>query len=118
MRFGFLLSSVPTAVLSQHSLSLCTGAKTTAIDSLDFSSKQVAIEFVGLNPFYKQGFPYTGKVTPPPLLSSCSGPYNPLEAAFHPSLTPVERKEIISILNGAWNKWKAGAVDVEEMLLF
>ncbi|XP_015261618.1 PREDICTED: alpha-2-macroglobulin-like protein 1, partial [Gekko japonicus] len=39
-----------------------TGATNTATHSLSLSSKEVSISFVNLNPFYKQGFPYTGKM--------------------------------------------------------
>ncbi|XP_060092275.1 alpha-2-macroglobulin-like protein 1 [Heteronotia binoei] len=39
-----------------------TGAASRAQHDLTLSSKEVSIEFISLNPFYKQGFPYTGKM--------------------------------------------------------
>ncbi|KAL8202400.1 UNVERIFIED_CONTAM: hypothetical protein K2H54_013078, partial [Gekko kuhli] len=43
-----------------------TGTISRASHSLSLSSKDLSINFDNLNPFYKQGFPYSGKVTPHP----------------------------------------------------
>ncbi|XP_077202330.1 alpha-2-macroglobulin-like protein 1 isoform X2 [Paroedura picta] len=40
-----------------------TGATNKASETLYLTSKEVSIEFIDLNPFYKQGFPYTGKMS-------------------------------------------------------
>ncbi|XP_077202031.1 alpha-2-macroglobulin-like protein 1 [Paroedura picta] len=40
-----------------------TGATNKADENLSLYSKEVSINFVNLNPFYKQGFPYTGKMS-------------------------------------------------------
>lgn len=34
------------------------------MDSIPIATSEVNLEFEELNPFYKQGFPYSGKVTP------------------------------------------------------
>nr|XP_056704308.1 alpha-2-macroglobulin-like protein 1 [Euleptes europaea] len=39
-----------------------TGVKSEMEEIFSLGTKEVSISFVSLNPFYKQGFPYTGKV--------------------------------------------------------
>ncbi|XP_070597946.1 alpha-2-macroglobulin-like protein 1 isoform X2 [Erythrolamprus reginae] len=39
-----------------------TGLEATNTDSISIGTSEVNLEFEGLNPFYKQGFPYSGKI--------------------------------------------------------
>ncbi|KAL8202435.1 UNVERIFIED_CONTAM: hypothetical protein K2H54_014681, partial [Gekko kuhli] len=49
-------------VLSAEFVEEETGVTNTGVHVLPLSIKEMSITFINLNPFYKQGFPYTGKM--------------------------------------------------------